>query len=217
MFSLIVVAILSDSNTESIGFNDKLIVGGTFISSAVFGISCALKPNWLKRTINRKRGIMDQKQNLKYKIEYRGHHPACEHFRNHTIRFKDKTKCAGCTGLAFGSIISIVLMSFYVLSQTKIPSIVSYLFILLGFILIATNYIEMSILMRNGSVHLIFNFLFVVGLFFVVIGVFEGSSSIIYGILGVIISILFLDSRIQLSNWHHVEVCNNCRLQCGAY
>lgn len=217
MILIIVAALFSYSNMDTIYIFNKLIVGGAFISSCLLGLSFAVKPNWIKRLTKQGWHDESERQSQTKKRKRQGHHPDCEKFQTHIIRTKNKVLCAGCSGLALGSILSIFLTSGYIILPSEFPSIVLYIFIMLGMILIILNYIEIVIPIRNALFHLIFNVFLVISFLFIVIGVFELTGNVIYGIFGIITAFLWLDTRIQLSKWRHYEICRNCSETCKAY
>ncbi len=214
---LIVIPLFSASNINAIHIFDKLIVGGAFISSCILGISFAIKPNWIGRFIKRGRHDENEQQSHMKTRKRQGHHPDCEKFKSHVIKTKNKVICASCSGLAVGSLISIFLMATYIFIPSEIPLTILYIFIILGLIIIILNYIEIVIPTRNARIHVIFNALLVISFFLIIIGIFELTGSIIYGIFGVIISFLWLDTRILLSKWRHSEICKSCSETCKVY
>ena len=214
---ILVVSRFSSSDTNTIHLFDRIVVGVVFISSCVFGISLAVRPNWIKRFIERESHDA-KKRKLRTKLRGRqGHHPDCERFESHTIKIKDKVLCAGCTGLALGSIVSILLMGVYILLPNEIPPTLVNISIMPGLVLIALNCIETVIPTRNTLLHLISNLFLVIGFFFVVMGIFQSTGSMIYGIFGVLISFLWLDTRIRLSGWRHARICKDCNETCKVY
>ncbi len=214
---LLILIFLSPLNTTTIGIHDKLFVGGVFISSCIFGISLALYPRWFRRLTKHATPRQDGE---KYKIntrKYKGHHPDCGNFQSHTIETKNKTLCAGCLGLSIGSIISIVLTIIYmVIIREKTATGFCYV-VFLGLIIIGFAYVEIMLPIRHAVVHVISNIFLVLSFFLVTISIFEITGNKIYGMLGVIISFLFLDTRIQLSNWQHARICESCSETCKVY
>ena len=211
---LIMLLSLSGSpNIKTIQMSDKLAIGVAFILSCMSGICVAIKPNLTKRLP--KRGSHDR-QPIQT-IELRGHHPECEQFKSHTIKIRNKILCPGCSGLAMGSIISITLMSFYILFLKEIPQAILPILIILGIVLIAFSYIEIVIPTRRTYLHLISNVFLVISFLLIIIGIFHLTGSVIYGLFAVLISFLWLDTRIQLSNWHHSRICKNCSETCKVF
>lgn len=215
----IVIAIswFGSSSVDSPDILGRLLMGGTFVASCLFGISLAFRPGWIKGFTRRGNHSANRGQGHGGTRKRRGHHPDCEGFEAHVINRENRTLCAGCTGLAIGSIVSIFLMIVYVFLPATIPPAIPYVLVTLGMIFIAFNFLEIAIPIRNALLHLTANVFLVVSFLFIVIGVFQLTGSTIYGIVGIVISFLWLDTRVQLSKWRHAEVCGNCTKTCKAY
>ena len=216
---IVIVNWLSPLNVYTIHIFDKIVVALAFILSCLFGITLAFWPKWIKRLINKEGHDILEKDPETKKRKHQGHHPDCEPFKNHTIKIKNKILCTGCTGLAIGSIVSILLMGAYISLPLPngLPLTGLNILIMLGLALVFQNYIETVSTTRNVLLHLISNIFLIIGFFFVVIGIFQLTGRITYGIFGVIISFLFLDTRIQLSLWRHAKICKDCSENCKVY
>ncbi len=72
-----------------------------------------------------------------------------------------------------------------------------------------------------GKVHpwasLLLNALLVVGFALVSIGLLEATGELAWALVGVVLSVLWMDTRIQLSRWNHAAVCALCPEGCVAY
>jgi hypothetical protein len=215
---IILVSWLGGAEPGSIGFVDKLIVAGAFVSSCLFGISLAVRPGWTGRFARRGiHGANPGNSERNTGRNRRGHHPDCEEFESHRIFTKKKTYCAGCLGLSLGSAIAILLMVLYLVIPNNLPSYVLLMFVIIGLTIVALNYIEIAMSKRNPIGHVVSNAFLVVGFFLIIVGVFQLTGNALIGILGVIVSFLWLDARIQLSHWRHSEICNGCSETCKAY
>ncbi len=188
-----------------------------FITSCIFGISLALYPRWFRRLTKHATHHLNSEKSRKITRKYKGHHPDCGNFQSHTIETKNKTLCAGCLGLSIGSIISIVLMIIYMVIIREKAATGFYYVVFLGLIIIGLAYVEIMLPIRHAVVHVISNIFLVLSFFLVTISIFEITGNKIYGMLGVIISFLFLDTRIQLSNWQHARICESCSETCKVY
>ncbi len=215
LFLLLVFTIANGKN--SIDTIDRLFMGAAFISSCLFGISLALQPNWIKRY--KKQGIhgTNPKSSIGNYRKRQGHHPDCDPFQGHTYKIKNNILCAGCTGLALGSFISIFLMIIFLIFFNDLPRLALLIFIIVGMGFVTLNYIEIVLLKRRALSHVLGNGFLVIGFFFIIIGVFQLTGNVIYGILALIMTFLWLDTRIQLSNWSHAVTCGNCNETCKAY
>ncbi len=214
---LMILLLIPQPETKSKGILDRMIVGGAFITGCLLGLLLALRPGWIRRTT--KKGyhgavILKKNSNKRRRL---GHHPDCRGFKDHVIQTKNKTLCAGCTGLALGSIIAIFLMGFYIAVPMRLSNIQLQIIALIGVFFIALSYLEIVNYKRKSMAHAITNILLVLGFLFLVIAVHKQTASTPYGVLTVIISFLFMDTRIQLSGWKHSMICKNCKRPCKAY
>ncbi|UCF13495.1 MAG: hypothetical protein JSW06_04350 [Thermoplasmatales archaeon] len=216
-FLLLILAFFSSSNVNTIGTYGKLAIGGVFIISCIFGISLAIWPSWHKKFVISRNHSANKQQEKKTNRERQGHHPNCNQFQNHIIKIKNKAYCAGCLGLTIGSIISIFFMMIYLIIASNNSLTTFHFFIILGFIIIGIIYIEIMFPIRHAVIHVISNIFLVIGFLLITIGIFEITGNIIYGVASILLSFLWLDTRIQLSNWHHGLICGNCTEPCKVY
>jgi len=214
---LIILAAFNISNTTSVGIHDKLFMGGMFITSCLFGISLAVYPGWFKRFIKQEKLIPTKNQIQKTARKRKGHHPDCIKFKDHTIRIKNKIFCAGCLGLSIGSILSIALMILYIVVGNELSFTTFYFFMFLGLILIGLVYIEIMIPIRHTTIHIISNVFLVISFLLIVVCIFEITGNKIYGGVSMLLSFLWLDTRIRLSNLYHTWICKNCSEPCKMY
>ena len=217
VFLLLVLIYFGTSYKQPIEFYDKLLIGGILIISFLFGISLAFFPSWYKKIFPTGKSNPDIKNDKKMLRMRKGHHPDCDSFKNHVIRFGEKVYCTGCIGLAIGSILSIFLILVYFLFPYDISSYVFSFLFFLGLIMIAFNFIEIMFPVRNRYVHIFSNVLIALGFFLIIIGIFELTGSISYAIIGLIFSFLFLITRIQLSHRRHSLICKFCSKKCKMY
>ena len=215
---LLILIFLSPLNTTTIVMYDKIFVGGVFIASCIFGISLAFYPRWFRKLNKHATHNLNSEKSKKITRKYKGHHPNCDNFQNHTIETKNKTLCAGCLGLSIGSIMSIVLTIIYIyITREEKVATGFYYVVFLGLIIIGLACVEIILPIRNAVVHVISNIFLVLSFFLVTISIFEITGNKTYGILSIIISFLFLDTRIQLSNWQHARICESCSETCKVY
>ena len=159
----------------------------------------------------------NRKQTQKTARKRKGHHPDCDQFQNHTIRIDNKTLCAGCLGLSIGAILSIFLMILYIVIRGELSFTTFYFFMFLGLIIISLVYIEIMLPIRYTIIHVISNVFLVISFLLIVVCIFEITGNKIYGAVSILLSFLWLDTRIQLSNWRHTLICKNCDENCKMY
>ena len=214
---LLSVIIFNISSENTIGLNDRLFVGIFFILSCLIGITLTIYPGWIRRLIKNRFQKPTNKNTKKLKRNRIGHHPDCNEFKNHTIKIKNRIHCAGCLGLAIGCIISIFLMIIYVQNFLKISSDIFLYLIFIGFLIIGFVFIEIMFNNRNTLIHITSNSLLVLGFLLIIVSIVEITGNKNYGIISILFSFLWLDTRIQLSNWHHRTICMNCNESCKMY
>ncbi len=214
---LLLLAFFGLSNFKNIGINDRMFVSSVFIISCLIGISLAIYPGWFRGFLKRRIHASTIQQNQKTVRRREGHHPNCHQFKSHTIKIKNKVYCAGCLGIALGCVISIFLMIIYTQIDIKLSLDIYHFLIVLGLIIIGLVLVEIMLVKRNAIIHIIFNFLLVISFLIIAISITEITNNKNYGVISIILSFLWLDTRIQLSNWHHMLICNNCDKSCKMY
>ncbi len=116
-----------------------------------------------------------------------------------------------------GATASILLMSLYVAFPVTLPVGALWILLGLGLAFVAAKFVETLLPLQGASSRLVSNGLLVVGFFLVVVGALELTGSVVFGVLGVVVSFLFLDTRIHLSRWRHVAACRDCDEDCKVY
>lgn len=214
---IMLIAWLGFTESPSIALSEKLLVGGAFIASCVFGISLALRPGWTRGS-SRTRAHAEikhfQEESNRRMI---GHHPDCGRFKGHVLEFGNKTLCSGCTGLALGSITAIVLTMAYIVFEIRIGPEILYALVLIGILLVVFSFADIIFSLGKSGLHNGLNIFLVIGFFMVVVGIHQLTGSAAFGLIGIIISFLWLDTRIQLSSLRHREICKSCNQPCKAY
>jgi len=213
---LLVLAFYGTSDNVDISAQDRILVVGLFIIICIFGISLAFFPGWYKRVLKNKNPDSQHQNIQKTSRKRKGHHPDCDQFKNHILTMKNKAHCAGCLGLALGSIFTIFLGIIYIFFVGKHMSIFNYL-IFFGIFLISLVYLEIIIPKRNAIIHIIANVCLIIGFFLIAISMLEITSRIIFVIISIIFSFLFLDTRFQLSCYYHTLICSKCKEKCKMY
>jgi hypothetical protein len=147
----------------------------------------------------------------------KGHHPECERFASHTISIRGRVQCAGCTGLTIGAFAVILLISVYVGFPSSLEEWDGTAMVLVGLTLVA---LDLGAALLGGvgpRAGLGLNALMVVGFALVSIGLLEGTGQMPWGLVGVVLAVLWMDTRIQISQWNHAALCAVCPEACVAY
>jgi hypothetical protein len=213
---ILILVFFKPITSNTFTFMDKMFVAGAFFTSCIFGISIAIYPNWWRKN-KQNPNHTSNLHKVKTSRSFKGHHPDCIEFKNHTILIRNKTRCAGCFGLIIGSIISIFLMALYLLIPNNLNQTIWYFIFLLGILIIPFIYIEIIFSKRNRNLHVISNSIFILGFFCLTISVLEITGNFSYGILTILFCFLWLDTRIQLSKQQHSKICSFCKQTCKSY
>jgi uncharacterized membrane protein len=216
VFLLLSLVFFNYSNQNKINIYDKIVIGLIFNICCIFGISLTKYPGWIRK-INKSIKKNADKELLQNKKKYIGHHPNCKVFKNHTFKIKKKRYCAGCFGLYLGSLISIVIMLFYVFNSLEISKTFYYLILFVGFIIIYFSYLEIIINYRISILHIISNILLVVSFLMITISILELIEDPIFAIITILLSFLWVDTRITISKWNHKDICYRCNSDCKMY
>jgi hypothetical protein len=194
-------------------YEDRLIVGLAFMGSCVAGILLSLGPrklHSLRKNARRSdpRGSADR--------AWVGHHPDCGRFGDHVIAINRQRYCAGCLGLALGSFISLAIMVFYLLVP-PVEVLLGRWMVVLGMSVVALCMTEVAWHPPSPSFHVLTNLALPIGFLIVVIGVTSSSNNVMLGLIATLICFLWLDTRIQISDWKHIKTCGTCGQSCRAY
>jgi hypothetical protein len=213
---LVFFAAWTPTPTHATVLQDKLVVAGVFIIICIFGISFTLRPNWIRRLVLTKDDTIKNHAEA-FKRTFRGHHPDCKTFDTHRLMYKGKTWCVGCFGLFIGCLISIFLMSLYVLLPFQQPRFILHLMVFLGTFVIMLVYLEVVRRNQHLLMHVLTNGMLVLSFFMITIGIVELSGKGEYGLFTILLCMLWLDTRIRLSKWHHSRLCDSCTEPCKVY
>ena len=196
-------------------FLRKPIVGSVFLLICAWGSLTAVSPR--KCSIAHETQMSRQLMNSPAKTgspasSSKGHHPDCGKFSAHVIRFRGTSYCAACTGLFAGGIIAMIVTSLYFFLGFNVgPS--GFPAALIGLLGLTSGLIQFKLRSWARSAA---NLLFVLGSSLMLIGVDQlvGSVLIDTYIIGLII--LWILTRIMISQWDHQRICLSCGFSCAA-
>jgi len=208
---IIILNLLGQDNFSEMDLTDRLMLGGMFITSCALGISLAVWPNWRKRKISTSGsgGTSGRK--------FRGHHPDCQRFKNHTIYIKNKYYCAGCLGLSLGAAMTVCIMLLYIFISINFDSQIAWTLLFVGFGFVIINLLESGNKNLKPGRHVISNVLLVSGFFLAITMTFHITANLTYAFFALLVSFLWLDTRIRLSKKRHRLICRKCRRSCKCF
>lgn len=192
----------------------RAVVAAALAAGCVFGLVRSLRPDAL-RFLEEKGGDLAGLSVVSGKDRI-GHHPECDGFRDHVIWIGTVPICAGCTGLALGCIFGLVTIPLY-LQQTAVDYVSWDWVMIVGFVFIGAVFAETARRRRSAEAHMLANVVLVMGLVAVTFGSTEYSASVYVGLLAVVFSFLWMDTRIRISEIRHARICAECPRDCKAY
>jgi hypothetical protein len=198
---------------------DRALLAITLAAAYVLGISMALRPNWRSRFGKGDRAVSSPhggKGPLPGPPR-RGHHPDCGAFEGHTVEWSGRTRCAGCTGLTVGAIAAILLTLVYVVDPPSVLWTSGPGLVIAGIALVTLDLFAALAGGLDPRAGMGLNALMMVGFALVSAGLLESTGELTWGLVGVIVSTLWMDTRIQVSRWNHAAVCAVCPEACVAY
>lgn len=193
--------------------DDRLIVGLAFMGSCVLGILLSMGPHKL-HSLRKNSGRSETRGSVDR--AWVGHHPDCGRFGDHVIAINRHSYCAGCLGLALGSSISMAIIIFYLLVP-PVDVILGRWLLVFGMGVVAISIAEVAWHPSTPGSHILSNLALPIGFLVVVIGITSASTDVMLGLIGILICFLWLDTRIQISEWKHAKVCGTCDRSCRAY
>ena len=213
---IIIMVIFTPSNSPFIPVTEKIGVAGIFILCCLFGISFAIRPNWVRRSLQ-KTNYEENHKSDEEKRPFQGHHPNCPTFKNHTVLLHGKTWCAGCLGLLLGICASVLFMILYTLINFTFTKMISYVFLGIGLFFLSTVYLEVFYRRKHPMIHVFSNSLLPSSFLLVTIAVEATTGNVLFGFFSIVLGFLWLDTRIQLSNYRHRQLCSDCPKPCKMY
>jgi len=145
-----------------------------------------------------------------------GHHPKCLGFSNHEFQIGKKTYCAGCIGLLIGASISLVTVSTYFISQVQLDKEAIPL-IGFGFITVLVGLLTPIFIDGRSVIRLTTNAFLILGMSSILVGADALLHNIQIDLYLIALDMLWLTTRISLSQLNHERICANCTQECVPY
>ena len=203
---------------------DRSMVAAAFALVCVVGLSMALSPNWIGRVFRQAPhgpppvaagpDVDDDGMPRRARV---GHHPDCGRFDGHRLRWGEGALCAGCTGLAAGSVAGIGLSIALALVPFTLDDAWARALLYGGIALVLADLVTDIVPGRPAAAHAALDALMVVGAFMAALGTLWSTRSLGYGLLAVLVAVMWVDTRVTLSAWRHIDTCGRCPEQCKAY
>ncbi|HUL40103.1 MAG TPA: hypothetical protein VLU38_07425 [Methanomassiliicoccales archaeon] len=210
---LLVMVRIESAQPSTTPLLDKAVVSSAFMASCVAGIVLSAKPGFLR---GKGKGPPIDRNQGPGRPRYVAHHPDCGSFDERVVVLRGRKYCGGCLGLMVGSITALALTVIYFFAL-DVSADEGWVAFLAGLAIVALGLVEIASKRGTSWSHLLANALLVVGFFMVTIGALSSTGSGTYGLVALIVCFLWLDTRIQISDWRHAGTCASCGRTCGFY
>jgi hypothetical protein len=141
----------------------------------------------------------------------RGHHVDCTPYATHVMHVGDRVLCASCSGLLVGAVIVIVCTglvffgNLLISEEPFVPVAVGVAGVLAGLL-----YPVVPVRFQRGFTRFLAGILLATGSFLIVAGVEEAAGSFSLDFFFVALSVLWLATKMSLSQWEHRRTCARC-------
>jgi len=191
----------------------KPLIGSIFGLICVFGILAVFSPAQCSRVFDfgkekRSRLYFGKFASHGASSTLQGHHPDCENFAAHVFRIGDKTFCAACSGLLLGGFLALFGTPLYFFGNWHVEQS-SSLTVWVGVLGVGFGLFQFKF---RSFVRLFLNVFFVLGTFFILIGVDKLVHSVTVDLFLVALTVFWLFTRIALSQWDHERICYACKV-----
>jgi hypothetical protein len=192
----------------------KPVAGSALAVVCVLGIFAALYPTSCAGIV----GLKEQDKTVhsfhKVRVKVlRGHHATCKPYSTHVVKIGNKIFCASCSGLLVGAVIVLVCVGLFFFLNLRIGE-KPFVPVLVGVVgvVIALLYPVVPVKFQNGFTRFFAGVLLAVGSFLIVAGLEEAAKSLSVDLFFVALSVLWLATKMSLSQWEHRRICARCSL-----
>ena len=173
------------------------------ILAALFPSSCLLIPQFWKNNRNHRY------QSNMHKENWRAHHPSCENYITHVLSIGNSKFCATCYGLMVGAIIALISTSLYFFGGLSMENPV--IIVLIGTIGVTLGLLQSALPKFSNSIIRFFaSISFVMGTSLMLISIDSATNSLSIDLFLIILSILWILTKIKLSQRDHRSTCSKC-------
>lgn len=211
---LAIVVVINPPKTQDDFALRKPAVGSALGVVCVLGVLAVLYPDscagitGFKNREKTVRGFNETRVNF-----LRGHHVACKPYSTHVIRIGNRTFCATCSGLLVGAVIVLVGIGLFFFGNLPIgekplvPVSVGAVGVVAGLL-----YPVVPPRFQNSYARFFAGVLLAVGSFLILASVEEAAKSLAVDFFFVALSVLWLTSKMSLSQLEHRRICARCPL-----
>jgi len=191
----------------------SLAVGTGFAAICISGILAASFPSFCLAISQFGRGRrVDNELSEGRRIILRAHHPSCRNYSTHILSVGKSKFCATCSGLLVGAVIAVVgtvgyFFAGFTLGNPTTLAWIGTAGVTLG--LLQSGFPQLS----NGWTRFLASTIFVLGTFVVLVSIDSATKSVVIGFFFVALSVLWILTKIALSQRDHNMTCSECTLE----
>jgi hypothetical protein len=184
----------------------KIVTTIIFIGICFFGIIAGTMPSKIS-------GIFRSDPTKTGKDSgFSGHHPNCNHFKDHILVIGRHRLCAGCTGLEVGAFLGIAITLFtYQMTNSPLSEIALWIGIALAMIGMLQHVIDLN----NPLIHASLNVALVLGVSLAKLGSEGLNGGFLVATYMIALTLYLVITRIELSQHDHHLTCKGCEVRNG--
>jgi len=209
LFLIVLLAFFPPTTTENIPWR-KTLIGSIFSTICFLGCLAVFSPTFCtknfkpkKKTIGSRR---DQFYSHKKSSSVQGHHSSCGKFTAHTFQIQGMIFCTACAGLLVGGLLTLPGSLLYFFFGWNITDN-SFILLFMGVLGVGFGLLQQKF---RSFIRLSLNTVFVLGTFFILIGIDEIIHSLFIDLFVASMILFWLFTRISLSQQDHERICLNC-------
>jgi hypothetical protein len=195
---------------------EKPLIILAFILVCALGMMAASYPSQCLKLLNLKSDGLKSDGN---KSKSAGHHPDCGKFQSHTLTFRNKKYCAGCSGLFLGASLGITLILVYYIilvyhiygAGTPLYGAISSIIFWIGVVAVFLSLFQLNFLkIENSTIKFISNLVLVIGSTLILMGILEVKGNVAMAIYFLMLIGVWIYNRTAISRRDHDLICNAC-------
>ncbi len=193
--------------------HQSLIVGTTFVAVCLSGTLAALFPRFCSAisAFGKQRKIDSDGAEAR-RIILRAHHPSCKNYSQHILSIGKYRFCATCSGLLVGAVIAVIGTAAYFFAGFTLGNPLTMA--ALGLTGVAVGLLQSgSQRLSTGKTRFLSSTIFVFGTFLTLASIDSATKNIALDLFFVSLSVLWILTKIALSQRDHYMTCSECTLE----
>ncbi len=191
LFLTVMLAFFPPTTTENIPWR-KTLIGAIFSTISFLGCLAVFSPNLCTKIFKPKKKIQGSNLNQFFShnksSSMQGHHSSCGKFTTHTFQIKGRIFCAACVGLLIGGLLTLAGSFLYFFFSWNLSEN-SFLLVFVGVLGVGFGFLQQKF---RSLIRLSLNIVFVLGTFFILIGIDEITHSLLIDLFVVSLILFWL-------------------------